>query len=55
MPVEIRELIIKTEILSAGRNTGDENRQRDLHILKKKLLEECRKIISANIKRDYKR
>jgi len=54
MPIEIRELIIKTAI-STGRSSADEDRERELNMLKKKLLEECRKMISVSVKRNNKR
>ena len=48
MPVEIREIIIRTEI-SSFKKDGSE---RELELMKKKLLEECRKIIvGANLKK----
>ena len=52
MPVEIRELIIKTAISSADNNARGRVAEKDLNILKKQLLEECRRIISENTKRD---
>lgn len=56
MPIEIRELIIKTEISStSGRHSGGV-KEKELNLLKKQLLEECKRIISENTKRsDYKR
>jgi hypothetical protein len=56
MPVEIRELIIRTEISSASGNQPGSMKEQDFNLLKKQLLEECRRIISGNAKKsDYKR
>ena len=51
MPVEIRELIIKTSI-SAGNNASAKVMEKDLNTLKKQLLEECKKIILENTRKD---
>jgi Family of unknown function (DUF5908) len=51
MPVEIREIIIKTEISTAGRNQRGTVRDQDLALLKKQLLIECRRMLSVNTKR----
>ena len=51
MPIEIRELIIKTEIASANSHSTAVQEQ-DLSLLKKQLLEECKRIIVENTKRD---
>ena len=56
MPIEIRELVIRTEISGTGRNTQPGIREKDMNLMKKKLLDECKRIIAANMKRDsYKR
>jgi len=56
MPIEIRELIIKTEISSASRNNTGGLKEKDLSAMKKQLLEECKRIISQNTpKTGYKR
>jgi hypothetical protein len=56
MPIEIRELIIKTEISSTAKNVGSEIGTKELETLKTQLLEECKRIITANTKKNtYKR
>ncbi len=56
MPVEIRELIIKTEIFIGNKNYSSEMKDEDFRVLKKLVLEECKKIIAERIKKDsYKR
>jgi hypothetical protein len=56
MPIEIRELIIRTEISTAGKASQSEMNEKDLSVMKEKLLDECKKIIAANMKKDrYKR
>jgi hypothetical protein len=56
MPVEIRELIIRTEISGTGRNTQPGVKEKDLTLMKKRLLDECKRMIAANMNRDsYKR
>lgn len=50
MPIEIRELIIKTEITSAGNNPQVILKEKDLQALKKQMLEECRRIVSEQMK-----
>lgn len=56
MPIEIRELIIKTEISAAGRSDPTAVKENDLHSLKKQLLAECKKMISdTGKKNNYKR
>ena len=49
MPIEIRELVIKTEIVSGiAEQTGEQS----LEKLKKELLEMCKKMIVDNNKRN---
>jgi hypothetical protein len=56
MPVEIRELIIKTEISIGDRNYSAGIKEEDFQSLKKQVLEECKKIIAERIKKSsYKR
>ena len=56
MPVEIREIIIKTEIASATREHSASVKEKDLSTLKKHLLEECKRMITEHTKRNnYKR
>ena len=52
MPVEIRELIIKTAISAAGSSASAKVMEKDLNTLKKQLLEECKKIILENTRKD---
>jgi hypothetical protein len=56
MPVEIRELIIKTEISATGRNDPHGIKIKDLNALKKQLLNECKRLIAEHSKKnEYKR
>ncbi len=50
MPVEIRELIIKTEIRSSNSSHAEVSME-DLEILKIRMFEECQKMIANSIKR----
>lgn len=52
MPVEIRELIIKTEISTADGNYASGMKEEDLYLLKKVLLEECKKMIIERTKKN---
>ncbi|MFT3795829.1 DUF5908 family protein [Flavobacterium sp.] len=55
MPIEIREIVIKTEI--ASKEAGSAAlRENEILLLRKQLLEECRRIIAEKTKRNtYKR
>ena len=56
MPIEIRELIIRTEITIGGKNQGAHLRETELQHIKKQLLAACKKIILENEKKkNYKR
>lgn len=56
MAIEIREIIIRTEIFTSDRNQAAEIREKDLYSLKKSLLEECKKIFTEGAKKNsYKR
>jgi hypothetical protein len=56
MPIEIRELIIKTEISTGQRNGTNAIKDKDLNALKKQLLEECRRMLTETSKKQtYKR
>ncbi|MGB8195362.1 MAG: DUF5908 family protein [Chitinophagaceae bacterium] len=56
MPVEIRELIIKTEITSVARGHSTAVKEKDLSAMKKQLLEEFQRMINGQTKRNiYKR
>lgn len=53
MAIEIRELIIKTEIFSKNETSNSsEITNKDLAVLKIQLLQECRKIIADKTKRN---
>ena len=51
MAVEIKELIIRTEIRTRQDDPISKVQKEDLELLKKRLLEECRKMINASSKR----
>ncbi|WP_157848778.1 DUF5908 family protein [Flavobacterium sp. Root901] len=56
MPIEIRELVIKTEIVSSNSRTGNAVKEKEFLLLKKQVLEECRRLISEkNQENRYKR
>jgi hypothetical protein len=56
MPIEIREIIIKTEISTGERKGTGTIKDKDLNALKKQLLEECKRMISETSKKQtYKR
>ncbi|NHN24931.1 hypothetical protein FIA58_004500 [Flavobacterium jejuense] len=56
MPIEIRELIIKTEISSRDSFIDNSVKETEIHLLKKQLLEECRRMIAEKTKKNsYKR
>jgi len=51
MPIEIRELIIKTEITTGARGQGPGIKDRELVFLKKQLLDACKRLISESTKK----
>jgi hypothetical protein len=56
MPIEIRELIIRTEVTVSGKNQGIHLKETELLHIKKQLLAACKKIILENEKKkNYKR
>ena len=55
MPIEIRELIIKTEIASAGNTAQAMLKEKDLQALKRQMLEECRRIVTEQMKEKTKK
>ncbi|VXB08373.1 conserved hypothetical protein [Flavobacterium sp. 9AF] len=56
MPIEIRELIIKTEITSSNKIREDIPKENEINLLKKQLLDECRRMITEKTKKsNYKR
>lgn len=48
MPVEIREIIIRTDISGADQRRSAATRERELNQLRRELMEECRQIIVKN-------
>ncbi|MCH9659510.1 MAG: hypothetical protein K0U54_01220 [Bacteroidetes bacterium] len=56
MPIEIRELVIKTEIRSSQPSDMTEIPRDELRKIKKQLLQECKKLIIEHTRRSaYKR
>lgn len=56
MPIEIREIIIKTEISTGEKNQTRGLKEKELNFLKKQVMEECKRILAANTKKSgYKR
>lgn len=56
MPIEIRELIIKTEISSRNKVNDVSIKETEFYHLKKQLLEECKRMITEKTKKNsYKR
>ncbi|MEM0577648.1 MULTISPECIES: DUF5908 family protein [Flavobacterium] len=56
MPIEIRELIIKTEISSRDNFKDSNAKEAEIQLLKKQLLEECKRMIAERTKKNsYKR
>ena len=56
MPIEIRELVIKTEIISSVRRPVNDSKDKQLEKLKKFLLQECKRMIDRSGKGNmYKR
>ncbi|MEP6932273.1 MAG: DUF5908 family protein [Flavobacterium sp.] len=56
MPIEIRELIIKTEIVSTNTRNSAVVKEKELSLLRKQLLEECKRLIAEkNQVNSYKR
>jgi hypothetical protein len=52
MPVEIRELIIKTEITSNRNQSPHAFNEKSMEKLKEQLLEECKRIIDIAAKKN---
>lgn len=56
MPIEIRELIIKTEVVSSNTKYSSGMKEKELSLLRKQLLEECKRLIAEKNQKDsYKR
>ena len=52
MPIEIRELIIKTEIAATGRYQAVDSKGKQLEKLKKQLLQEVKRMMTTASKRN---
>jgi hypothetical protein len=52
MPIEIRELVIKTEVSTGNKNHVGNVSDSDLKNLKKQVLEECKRMLVENEKRN---
>ncbi|WP_165396028.1 DUF5908 family protein [Flavobacterium sp. J27] len=56
MPIEIRELIIKTEIASKSKMEEDIPKEIEMNAFKKQVLDECKRMIAEKTKKNnYKR
>jgi hypothetical protein len=56
MPVEIRELVVRTEVLSAARAHTSAVKEKDLTMLRRQIMEECRRMINERTSKNiYKR
>jgi len=51
MPVEIREIIIRTVISATDRNHSSGGREEDFQRLRRLVLDECKKIIAEKTKK----
>jgi Family of unknown function (DUF5908) len=51
MPIEIREINIKTDIVSRENRKGSSLKEQDFNSLKAQLLIECKRIIALNNKK----
>ena len=49
MPIEIREIVIKTEVISPSKPEKDGISTRDLKILKKEIVKECISLLNQNL------
>jgi hypothetical protein len=56
MPIEIRELVIRTEIVTNNTKNLASAKEKELSVLRKQLLEECKRLIAEkNQENSYKR
>ena len=56
MPIEIREIIIKTEIRTVVQDRRIIKKKEDFQVMRKQLLQECKRIIFEQTKKNiYKR
>lgn len=51
MPIEIKEITIKTEVRTRVYEAEDAKYERDLHLLREQLLDECKRLIIGKTKR----
>ncbi|HEU4719673.1 MAG TPA: DUF5908 family protein [Bacteroidia bacterium] len=51
MPIEIREITIRTDVTSGANRLSNGAREKELSTLRKHLLEECRRIITLSAKK----
>jgi Family of unknown function (DUF5908) len=52
MPIEIRELIIKTEIVNSGMSQGTLSKDKQYEKIRKQLMAECKQIIATSLRRN---
>ena len=52
MPIEIREIVIKTEIFSSGKGPSAGIKEKELNTLKRALLDECKKMVAEQGKKN---
>jgi hypothetical protein len=55
MPIEIREIVIKTEVQAHGPGKPSGPRDREWQAFKRQLLEECRRMLSAQTRQERSR
>jgi len=51
MPIEIREIIIKTDISTSNKNLVKEIKEKEVAAMKKQILDECKRMIAMNTKK----
>jgi hypothetical protein len=52
MPIEIRELVIKTEISTGNGSSAKGVKEKELALFKKQMLEECKRLIADQAKKN---
>jgi hypothetical protein len=52
MPIEIRELVIKTEISTGSGNQAKGIKEKEFALFKKQMFEECKRLISDQAKKN---
>ncbi|MEP2935620.1 MAG: DUF5908 family protein [Gilvibacter sp.] len=55
MPIEIRELVIKTEVRTETAGLSNDQTQQELYELKQQLLDDCKRLISEIKTREKRR